>query len=253
MDDFKAFEARGWSARAGDLRRADGARHRGRDRAAARRRRGRARAARARRRLRSRERCPPRRRRAARTSPASTSPTACSPKPAAVTPRRVRVRRRGGAPVRRRRLRRRARRLSRQPPAGRRGCDHRDAACGRRVALAAWGPEDEVAFLALPARAAATLDPGIPRGPSSERYADRERLAALVGGTVERGAHDAPRRHARRALGRHPRRHGPHRRPPRVSLPDALARARAELTRLAEPFAARAGYDLPLTILVVRL
>ena len=53
-----------------------------------------------------------------------------------------------------------------------------------RVALAAWGPEDEVAFLALPARAAADLDPGIPDGPSSERYADRERLAALVGGTV---------------------------------------------------------------------
>ena len=116
--------------------------------------------------------------------------------------------------------------------------DRRDArASPRRVALAAWGPEDEVAFLALPARAAAELDPGIPDGPSGERYADRDALAALVGGTVSEIAHDAPRRHARRALGRRPRRHGPHRRAPRSRLARrARERARAELTRLAEPY-----------------
>jgi SAM-dependent methyltransferase len=119
-----------------------------------------------------------------------------------------------------------------------------------RVALAAWGPEDEVAFLALPARAAATLDPGIPDGPSGERYADRERLAALVGGTVSEvrttlhvdtldelwdGIRGGTVRTAARL---------------EAASPDALATTRAELTRLAEPYAAPAGYELPLTILV---
>ena len=52
-----------------------------------------------------------------------------------------------------------------------------------RIALAAWGPEDEVAFLALPARAAAGLG-GVPEGPDGERYATADALAALTGGTV---------------------------------------------------------------------
>ncbi len=119
-----------------------------------------------------------------------------------------------------------------------------------RVALAAWGPEDEVAFLALPSRAAATLDPGIPEGPSSERYADRERLAALVGGPVGEvrttlhvdaldelwdGIRGGTVRTAARL---------------ESASPDDLAQARAELTRLAEPFASPTGYDLPLTILI---
>jgi SAM-dependent methyltransferase len=119
-----------------------------------------------------------------------------------------------------------------------------------RVALAAWGPEDEVAFLALPARAAATLDPGIPDGPSGERYADRERLAALVGGTVREvrttlhvdtldefwdGIRGGTVRTAARL---------------EAASPDDLARARAELTRLAAPYRAHAGYELPLTILI---
>ena len=53
-----------------------------------------------------------------------------------------------------------------------------------RVALAAWGPEDEVAFLALPSRAAATSTRAsrTARAPSATPTA--ERLAALVGGTV---------------------------------------------------------------------
>ena len=85
-----------------------------------------------------------------------------------------------------------------------------------RVALAAWGPEDEVAFLALPARAAAQLDPARPRRPELRalRRPGRARRAARRRHVSEL-AHDAARRHARRALGRHPRRHRPHRRPAR--------------------------------------
>jgi SAM-dependent methyltransferase len=119
-----------------------------------------------------------------------------------------------------------------------------------RVALAAWGPEDDVAFLALPARAAATLDSSIPDGPSGERYADRERLAALLGGMVSElrttlhvdtldelwdGIRGGTVRTAARL---------------EAAAPEALATARAELTRLAEPYAAPAGYVLPLTILI---
>src|SRR4051794_33840746 len=47
------------------------------------------------------------------------------------------------------------------------------ARVGRRVALAMWGPEDEVAILGLPARAAAGLDAASPPGPDSTRFTDR--------------------------------------------------------------------------------
>ena len=50
----------------------------------------------------------------------------------------------------------------------------------RRVVLAAWGPEDEVAFLTLPAQAVHGLG-GVPDGPDSELYAHPDRLAALLG------------------------------------------------------------------------
>ncbi|HEX6024432.1 MAG TPA: methyltransferase domain-containing protein [Solirubrobacter sp.] len=121
-----------------------------------------------------------------------------------------------------------------------------------RVALAAWGPEDEVAFLALPSRTAASLPAAIPDGPSGERYADRDRLADLVGGDVSEirttlavatldelwdGVRGGTVRTAARL---------------EAATPDELARARAELTRLAEPYRTAAGYDLPLTILVAR-
>ncbi len=119
-----------------------------------------------------------------------------------------------------------------------------------RIALAAWGPEAEVAFLALPSRAVASLDPGIPDGPSGERYADRDRLAALAGGTVTEvrttlhvdtldelweGIRGGTVRTAARL---------------EAASPEALASARAELTRLAEPYRAATGYALPLAILI---
>ena len=50
-----------------------------------------------------------------------------------------------------------------------------------RVALAMWGPADEVAILGLPARAAQGLTAGVPPGPDAERFADRSALAALLG------------------------------------------------------------------------
>jgi SAM-dependent methyltransferase len=119
-----------------------------------------------------------------------------------------------------------------------------------RVALAAWGPEDEVAFLALPSRAAADLDPGVPDGPSGERYADREQLAALVAGTVgdvRTTLHvvtldelwDGIRGGTVRTAARLD-----------AASPQALAHARAELTRLAAPYRVPAGYELPLTVLI---
>jgi SAM-dependent methyltransferase len=121
-----------------------------------------------------------------------------------------------------------------------------------RVALAAWGPQDEVAFLALPSRAAASLDPGIPHGPSGERYADRDTLAALVGGSVREVRtmlHVATLDELWDGI-----RGGTVRTAARLDAapPEDLAHARDELTRLAEPYRAAAGYDLPLTILIAR-
>ena len=121
----------------------------------------------------------------------------------------------------------------------------------RRVALAAWGPQDDVAFLALPSRAAAQLDAAVPPGPSSERYADPARLAALVGGRVQElrstlhvdsldelwdGIRGGTVRTAARLD---------------AASHEDRERARAALTRLAEPHRTAAGYDLPLTILIV--
>ena len=54
----------------------------------------------------------------------------------------------------------------------------------RRVALAMWGPEDEVGILGLPARAAADLDASVPPGPDAARFTDAGELARLIGGTV---------------------------------------------------------------------
>ena len=108
----------------------------------------------------------------------------------------------------------------------------------RRVVLAAWGPEDEVAFLTLPAQAAHGLG-GVPDGPDSELYAHPDRLAALLGRTAttrhDRARH-APRRLARRPLGRHPRRHGPHRRPARArDTPNTAPGSPRSPSRTASP------------------
>ncbi|RKQ91090.1 methyltransferase family protein [Solirubrobacter pauli] len=141
----------------------------------------------------------------------------------------------------------------------------------RTVALAAWGPEDEVAFLALPAAAAAGLG-GVPDGPDSERYASKDALAALLaraddepdpraGERAAPPARDVAVRVVRDAL--------------RVDSLDALwdgvrggtvrtaarieaasdeerARVRERLAELAEPHRTGDGYALPLTILVAR-
>ena len=174
----------GWLERARrDVRRPDGAGHRGRDRAVARRRRGRPG-------MRVLDvgcgpgALPPQRPPAVPAWSASIWPRACSPRPPAPSVDRVRPRRRGVAPLRRRHLRRRARRLPRQPPPGRRDGDRRDAARRRARRARRLGPRGRgrVPRAAVPRRRYA--GPGDPVGPSGERYADRERLAALVGGTV---------------------------------------------------------------------
>jgi SAM-dependent methyltransferase len=121
----------------------------------------------------------------------------------------------------------------------------------RRVGLAAWGPEDEVAFLALPARAVSGLG-GVPEGPDSERYANPDALAALAGGTVERivsilkvddldelwdGVRGGTVRVAARL---------------EAASAKERARARARLDELAAPYRVAAGFELPVTVLVAR-
>ena len=121
----------------------------------------------------------------------------------------------------------------------------------RRVALAAWGPEDSVAFLALPARAAAGLG-GVPPGPDGERFADPDRLAALVGGATETirttlfvegldalwdGIRGGTVRTAARLA---------------AASDEERRTVRARLDSLAAPYRVAGGYELPLTILVAR-
>ena len=73
------------------------------------------------------------------------------------------------APVRGRRVRRRARRVHRQPPARTPSAPRPSwRVSPRRVALAMWGPQDEVAILGLPARARRRIWPRRRRrGPTS--------------------------------------------------------------------------------------
>ena len=123
----------------------------------------------------------------------------------------------------------------------------------RRVVLAAWGPEGEVAFLALPAQAVHGLG-GVPDGPDSELYAHPDRLAALLRApgdnaprvaTVRETLHvdsldalwDGIRGGTVRTAAR---------------LEHATPEHRARLTTLAEPYRVAGGYALPLTILIAR-
>ncbi|MDA0142591.1 class I SAM-dependent methyltransferase, partial [Solirubrobacter deserti] len=117
----------------------------------------------------------------------------------------------------------------------------------RTVALAAWGPAEEVAFLDLPSRAVSGLG-GVPDGPDSELYAHPDRLAALLGGdatvtTVRDTLHvdslDALWDGARGGTVRTAAR-----------IEHATDEHRARLEALAEPYRTAAGYALPLTILV---
>jgi SAM-dependent methyltransferase len=128
---------------------------------------------------------------------------------------------------------------------------------GGRVALAMWGPPHEVALLGLPARAAsaAGLDRSvIPEGPSSLRFTDAGELARLLSGaglgrvelrelafTLSVGSLDelwdgvlgGTVRTAARLT---------------AATGDERDRARAELARLAEPYRSGPGYELPTTI-----
>ena len=118
----------------------------------------------------------------------------------------------------------------------------------RRVVLAAWGPEDEVAFLTLPAQAVHGLG-GVPDGPDSELYAHRDRLAALLGDakvtTVRETLHvdsldtlwDGIRGGTVRTAAR---------------LEHATDEHRERLATLAEPYRVATGYELPVTILIAR-
>jgi SAM-dependent methyltransferase len=123
----------------------------------------------------------------------------------------------------------------------------------RTVALAAWGPEDEVAFLALPAAAAQGLG-GVPDGPDSERYANPDALAALLGPgatvtTVRESLHvdtldalwDGVRGGTVRTAARI-----------EAATDAQRANVRTTLAQLAEPFRTPAGYALPVTILIAR-
>jgi SAM-dependent methyltransferase len=122
------------------------------------------------------------------------------------------------------------------------------ARVARRIALAMWGPEEEVAILGLPARAARDLDAAIPPGPDSLRFTDADELAALIGGTVTElretlpiadldalwdGVRGGTVRTAARLA---------------AASPAQLADVRARLSELAEPYRTASGYSLPTTI-----
>jgi SAM-dependent methyltransferase len=127
--------------------------------------------------------------------------------------------------------------------------------CRGRVALAMWGPPEEVALLGLPAQAvtAAGLDhSAIPEGPSSLRFTDAAELVRLLD-----GLDDVRTREVRfdlqveslddlwdGVLG------GTVRTAARITraTPEQRDRARAELARLAEPHRRGGGYALPTTI-----
>jgi SAM-dependent methyltransferase len=126
------------------------------------------------------------------------------------------------------------------------------ARVARRVVLAMWGPEDEVAILGLPARAVADLAANVPPGPDSLRFADATELTALLGG-------DASLTELRTRL--HVEtldelwdgvRGGTVRTAARLAAatPEQLAEARSRLATLAEPHRNAAGYALPITIRV---
>ena len=118
----------------------------------------------------------------------------------------------------------------------------------RTVALAMWGPEDEVGLLGLPARAARDLDAAIPPGPDSLRFTDKDELAGLIGGTVTEveatllidtldelwdGVQGGTVRTAARLA---------------AAAPEKRAEVRAHLTELAEPYRTPGGYALPTMI-----
>jgi SAM-dependent methyltransferase len=119
---------------------------------------------------------------------------------------------------------------------------------GGRVAVAMWGPLDEVALLGLPTAAAAGLDDrAVPAGPSAERFTDAAELTGLLTGA---GLADVELREVRftlRAAGFEELWEGMLGGTVRSAARLAAApdRARAELARLAEPLRSGDGYELP--------
>ncbi len=123
----------------------------------------------------------------------------------------------------------------------------------RHVAIAMWGPEEEVGILGLPARAARDLDAAIPPGPDSLRFTDADALAALIDGTVTEltptlhvddldqlwdGVRGGTVRTAARLA---------------AATPEQRAAVRAHLEELAERHRAPSGgYALPTTIRIAR-
>ena len=118
----------------------------------------------------------------------------------------------------------------------------------RRVVLAAWGPEDEVAFLRLPAQAVHGLG-GVPDGPDSELYAHPDRLAALLGDATVTTVHETLHVDSLDALWDGIR-GGTVRTAAR--LQHATGEHRERLATLAEPYRVATGYELPVTILIAR-
>jgi SAM-dependent methyltransferase len=118
----------------------------------------------------------------------------------------------------------------------------------RTVAVAMWGPENQVGILGLPARATRDLHANVPPGPDSLRFTDAGELARLIGGTVTEltptlhvddleqlwdGVRGGTVRTAARLA---------------AASPGALAAVRTHLAELAEPYRVPTGYDLPTTI-----
>jgi SAM-dependent methyltransferase len=118
----------------------------------------------------------------------------------------------------------------------------------QRVALAMWGPQDEVAIFGLPTRAAEGLVSTAPPGPDEQRFADAAALAGLIGGTVRElkptlrvdtldalwdGIRGGTVRTAARLSG---------------ASPEQQVVVKARLAELAEPYRTATGYELPITI-----
>ena len=244
---FKAFEAGRLERSApGTLRRADGARDRVRDRAAARRRAGRPGRAGARRGLRAGLALGRPRPRAARSSPAPTSPRACSPRRGATTrrsssstPTREDLPFEDGAFD----VALGAFIVNHLPHPERAAAEL--ARVAGRVALAMWAPQDEVAILGLPARAAGDLATTRATGPDERRFTDAAALAALIGGTVHEmrrtlevetldalwdGVRGGTVRTAARLA---------------AATPEQQVGVKARLAELAEPYRSATGYDAP--------
>jgi len=123
---------------------------------------------------------------------------------------------------------------------------------GRHVALAMWGPEDEVGILGLPAHAARDLDANVPPGPDANRFTDADELARLIDGTVTEltpTLHIDDLEHLWDGV-----RGGTVRTAARLAAatPEARDAVRAHLTDLAEPYRTPTGYDLPNTIRIAR-